>query len=248
MPAYELRMPAGIAGEVTRLGASHLEPAVVGDTAIPHGSPVKLSDAALIAIEAGDAASLLYGFLARSFPTQGDPTTYVDGSASPGAVVDVLRRGYMSVPLASGTAAKNGQVYVRVQTDGEKALGDIEADADPAVLSIEGAAGENTGNGTIGGLAVEDGAKVGDYEVVFTAATAFDVTDPDGLIMASGSTGTEFSAAGVTFTITAGGTAFEADDAFTVTVSATEAGNVAIPAEFMGAADADGNVEIAYNI
>lgn len=249
MPAYLERMPAGIPGDVTRKADSHLEPGVIGASAVNHGAPVKVSSGKLVAIGSGDAAAVLHGFLVRPYPTQSSVNDLGGGSAPADSVRDVLRRGYMSVLLASGSAAKDGQVYMRVTAAQGKAVGDIEATADPAVKSIAGAAGSgNTGNGTIGTLSVAAKAKVGAHAVVFTAATAFTVTDPDGLPMGSGATGTAFSAGGVTFTITAGTEVFVEGDTFTVTVAEAAAGNVAVPAQFMGPADADGNVEIAYNI
>jgi hypothetical protein len=77
--------------------------------------------------------------------------------------------------------------------------------------------GGNTGNGTCGTVAAQTGEQVGTYTVSFTAATAFNVTDPKGVLVGSGSTGTAF-ANQIGFTITAGGTAFVAGDSFTVVV------------------------------
>lgn len=241
MSAYTTRMPAGSPGDVTRLNGSILEPGFVGDVDVAHGAPVKLSGGKFIALEEGDTAADVYGVMSRSFPQQGGTGTLTPDVVPAGAVGDVLRTGYILVLLAVGTAVKGGAVYVRTAAAEGKALGDIEATLD---ISIAGEAGENTGNATIGGLAVADAAP-GDYSVVFTGATAFNVFDPDGRIVGSGATGSEFNAAGIAFTITAGGTPCVAGDEFTVTVSV---GNVAVPAKFMGEADANGGVEISYNI
>jgi len=257
MTAYLERMPSGIPGMVTRKADSVLEPGIVGANPLTYGAPVKISGGKLVALEAGDDASDLYGFLARPFPTQSADVSSGPGTAPAGAVRDALRSGYLSVKLATGTAAKDGTVYVRVAASAGKVVGAIEAAADPGTaettLAIEGAPDANTGNATIGTLSVEDGAKVGAYKAVCTAATVYSVYDPDGLLMrADGAFGSAFSAGGVAFTITAGATPCVAGDSFTITVtSSTEtapAGNVAVNAQFMGPADADGNVEIAYNI
>lgn len=258
MPAYLTRMPAGIPGDVSRKRDTTLEPVTIGATAIAHGAPVKIASGVAVPIASGDAASDVYGFLARPYPMQGTVDALGQATSPAGAAGDVMRRGYMTVKLALGTAAKDGQVYVRTTAASGKAVGDIEATADPATsetaLSIEGAPTEgNTGNATIGTLTVQEGAKVGAYTAECTAATVFSVYDPDGLLMrADGAFGTAFSAGGVAFTITAGATPCVAGDSFTVTVSAettsTPAGNVAVPAKFMGEADANGNVEIAYNL
>ncbi len=77
----------------------------------------------------------------------------------------------------------------------------------------------NTGNGTFGAITAQPGIQVGAYNVPFTAATKFDVFDPLGRFIGSGSTGTAF-ASQLGFTITAGGTAFVDGDGFTITVAA----------------------------
>lgn len=80
-------------------------------------------------------------------------------------------------------------------------------------------AGGNTGAGTISAVTVGDGAKVGVYKVVFTAATKFNVFDPDGFSISKGSTGVAFDD-DIGFTITASGDAFVADDGFDIVVGA----------------------------
>lgn len=80
--------------------------------------------------------------------------------------------------------------------------------------------GGNTGGGTIGAIAVNQGAKVGVYKVRMTAATAFQVMDPDGFVIGvNGATGAAF-ADDIGFTITTGGSAFVAGDGFDITVAA----------------------------
>ena len=79
--------------------------------------------------------------------------------------------------------------------------------------------GGNTGNGTISDVTVVAKCKVGVWRIVFTAATAFRVLDPDGYDRGAGATGAEFSN-GIEFTITAGDPAFVAGDGFDVTVAA----------------------------
>lgn len=76
-----------------------------------------------------------------------------------------------------------------------------------------------TGNPTISAVTVTSKAKPGVYRLEFTAATKFDVIDPDGFKIKSGSTGVAYSD-DIGFTITAGGTPAVAGDYFTVTVAA----------------------------
>lgn len=88
--------------------------------------------------------------------------------------------------------------------------------------------GGNAGNGTIGTVTALAGAQVGAYTLSFTSATAFNVYDPKGNLVGSGTVGTAF-ANQLGFTVTAGSTAFAAGDSFTVAVPpgsyAANAGN-----------------------
>ncbi|WP_175867867.1 head decoration protein [Burkholderia diffusa] len=93
--------------------------------------------------------------------------------------------------------------------------------ATPGNPSIASAAGTNTGNGTIGSLSVQGyAAKAGVYSVEFDDATHFIVSDPAGAEVGHGTTGVAFKAGGLSFMITAGGTAFVPGDSFTITVAA----------------------------
>lgn len=76
----------------------------------------------------------------------------------------------------------------------------------------------NTGNATMSAVTMSGGAKSGVYTVTFTAATKFDVHDPDGFKIKSGTTGAAYSD-DLGFTITAGGTPMAAGDGFTISVA-----------------------------
>lgn len=91
---------------------------------------------------------------------------------------------------------------------------------DTATTGTATATAGNTGNPTFGTIAVGAAGKVGAYVLKFTAATKFDVEDPDGVVIGSGTTGVAFSKAGVGFTLTAGGTPAVAGDEFTIAVAA----------------------------
>jgi hypothetical protein len=78
--------------------------------------------------------------------------------------------------------------------------------------------GSNTGNGTIGSITVAAGTKPSNYEIVFTDATNYTVAGPDGSQLAVGGTGTALDVGGLSFTISAGTTAFVAGDTFTIVV------------------------------
>lgn len=89
--------------------------------------------------------------------------------------------------------------------------------------------GGNTGNATISAVTLGGGAKVGVYTVRFTAATAFNVFDPDGFQLKPGATGAAY-ADDLGFTITVGGTPMVAGDGFDITVAAGSKKWVASPA------------------
>jgi hypothetical protein len=135
--AYLNRMPAGIPGEVTRQGSAVLETRLLGAASIAFGAPVKISGTTLAPVAAGDTPDLIYGFLARSYPTTG----IGDGPAAApaGSLQSVMRRGYMSVALkGSAPAALAGQVYVRVTAADGKAVGDIEAAGGAGLVAVPG--------------------------------------------------------------------------------------------------------------
>ncbi|RSU46340.1 hypothetical protein [Sphingomonas sp. S-NIH.Pt15_0812] len=81
--------------------------------------------------------------------------------------------------------------------------------------------GANNGTGGFGAIVVGATARAGVYIVEFNDATNFVVQDPTGLTIGHGKTGAAVTVGGLTFTVTAGGTAFAAADSFTVTVTGT---------------------------
>ena len=135
MVAYTTRVPAGFAGQITRDDSKTIVPEIIDASTPPtaFGSFVKLVSGKLQPIASGDAATVVHGVLVKSYPQQSSTNTLGAASTPPASgVIDVLRRGYIAVPLAQGTAAKKGQVYVRVTADTGKAVGDIETAADSA--------------------------------------------------------------------------------------------------------------------
>lgn len=80
------------------------------------------------------------------------------------------------------------------------------------------ALGANTGNGTFGPIVASSAARVGTYAVEFDDATHFVIADPSGQQVGHGTTGVAFNAGGLSFTITAGATAFAPGDSFAIGV------------------------------
>lgn len=138
-------------------------------------------------------------------------TSYGDNPQQPGIfaetyVPDQLIAGGLKlitqpIVLAAGTSLARGTVLGQ-QTN----------------YSVQTAAGTNTGNGTIGTVSAIAGAKIGTYKALATSATNWGVVDPEGTVLAAATTGTAYTAGGIKFTITAGGTAFVAGDSFTLAV------------------------------
>lgn len=75
------------------------------------------------------------------------------------------------------------------------------------------------GNSTISAITVGSAAKDGIYSITFTSATAFTVRDPAGSTVGTGTLGTAFNTGGLTFTLTAGTNAHEADDVANIEVT-----------------------------
>lgn len=239
------RMASGIPGDISRRAQSIVEQVVLDATKpfLGFGQPGKISAGKFVPLEANDPASVIYGFFVRPYPTQ---TSNAAGTGvSSGLVGDCLRLGFMTVKNNSGTPAMNGQVYIRVaNVSGPKPLGGVEAASEVAVTGA--AVGGNTGNGTIGTLSATASAVAGAYKLTMTTATTFTVADPNGAALKPGATGVAYTAGGVTFTVTAGGTPMVAGDAFTATVVP---GTVLLPsATFKDAGDASGNVEIEFKL
>lgn len=133
MVAFTYRMPSGIPGDVTRPSNSIIEP-ISADSAAPftaYGVFMKTVSGKAQPIASGDAATVINGVLVRPYPSNAAASAPL-GSATPptSGVLDRLVRGYITVKLSQGTAARDAAVYVRVTADTGKAVGDIETAAD----------------------------------------------------------------------------------------------------------------------
>ncbi len=123
-----------------------------------------------------------------------------------------VRKGVWGLTVSGATPANIGAT-IYASDDNTVALGNLSA-------ATAAKSGGNTGTGTFGTtLAAAALAKVGAYTLTLTSATAFSLVDPNGDELASGTVGTAYSDADLSFTLTAGTTAFVAGDAFILTVS-----------------------------
>lgn len=82
----------------------------------------------------------------------------------------------------------------------------------------------NTGNGTVGSVTVTSAAITGDYQLTITEAGTnggkFDLADPTGARVGTGTVGQPFTGGGLTFTLSDGSTDFAVGDGFTLAVLA----------------------------
>lgn len=140
MVAFTYRMNQGVPGELTRQSMSTVETQAT-NSATPFtafGVAGYMDPTGKFApITATTTAAQVYGFLVRPFPYQGQNASDPLGTAVPRTgtnLVDVMRRGYISVLLGFGTAIAGLPVYIRIAAGATgRAIGSIEAaPADPA--------------------------------------------------------------------------------------------------------------------
>ncbi len=138
-------------------------------------------------------------------------TTYGDNPFQPGQVSDTYTPDQLiagNLKLVTDTVILSGGAYRRGQVLGSKSAQSI----------ISTAGSTNTGNGTIGTLSTGAGRRLGSYLIKARNANAWAVTDPEGVALPDAATGVAYNQQGLQFTITAGGTAFVANDTFTLLV------------------------------
>ena len=126
--------------------------------------------------------------------------------------------------LSEANGARSRENIVIVKGAGQLAAGTLLAMITTANAMVPTAAGGNTGNGTIGSIAISSNAVSGTYLLTITDAAAdggaFEVTASNGTVVGSGEVGAAFEAAGLGFTLADGSTDFVEGDAFTLEVTA----------------------------
>ena len=136
MPSYLLQAPAGVAGDITRANETSVEPAMLvpvsGVYAQAFGIPLVYKTGGVSQWEATNVAADFAGVLVREVPS-------ISGSIAQGfdnnipneeQVQGMAVRGYVAVKCKQGTPARGGVVYVRVEADTGKEIGDFEAVSD----------------------------------------------------------------------------------------------------------------------
>lgn len=134
MVAFTTRMGAGFPGSITRSDSLTVEQEIIDSSNPPtaYGQAVKIVSGKMQALQSGDAGSVVAGFLVKPYPTSSSTTGL--GAATPPTtgVGDRLRRGFIAVNLAKGTAAKDGAVYVVTTAGGTVNIGDIVTSTSPS--------------------------------------------------------------------------------------------------------------------
>ena len=134
MPAYTTRMPAGIAGNISRSDSVTVEPVQINSAKPPlaYGVFGKFVSNRAEPLEAADAAAVVVGMFTRPYPFQSTDNNFGGGVPPTSGILDFLRRGYVSVILKSGTATKGAPVFVVTTAGGTSNLNDIVTSAAPA--------------------------------------------------------------------------------------------------------------------
>lgn len=136
--AIQFRMQSGFQGDVNRTHPASIEPCLIDANAPPtiygNGVLVDATTQGVRPLTVGDQAlTAIYGVLVRPYPLQASSTTNNGATViGPGAVpsagiVDVLRSGYIMVPVV-GTPVKGGAVYIwTAASSGSHVQGGFEA-------------------------------------------------------------------------------------------------------------------------
>ena len=136
MASYLYTAPAGVAGDITRVDETNVEPAMLiaqsGTYAQAFGIPMKYATGGISQFVGAEAATAFAGVLVREVPSiSGNALQGLDNTVpNPDQVNAMAVRGYVAVKCTQGTPARGGTVYVRVVAATGKAIGDFEATAD----------------------------------------------------------------------------------------------------------------------
>lgn len=152
MTSYLYRMPAGIAGAISRPHDLTTEPVILSPSKqfAEYGLPGKFDGDAFVPLTSADTAASIVGFLVRPYPTTSaaDFARQVNtGGVQQG---DALKRGYMTVNIAGDATAivKNSQVYCALA--GGAITATAPAEGDKTIVAIPNAvftgAGDADGN------------------------------------------------------------------------------------------------------
>lgn len=114
------RMPAGIAGAISRPQDLTVEPQTLDSAKAfaAYGLAGKFSAGKFVPIEAADTASVVVGIYVRPYPTASQPDKVRQIGTGFNFAGDCMKRGYVIVNLGvdASSVALGGAVYMRVAT------------------------------------------------------------------------------------------------------------------------------------
>lgn len=138
------RIPAGIPGALSKgAGQATIETGIFAAANYPEafGVFVKYSSGKVAKLVGAESTTDVVGVLVRPYPTQYTSSEAL-GAATPDItkLANIMKRGYIMVKLAFGTASKGAQVYACVSADGGNAIGDIGDSSDSGhCIAVPGA-------------------------------------------------------------------------------------------------------------
>lgn len=143
------------------------------------------------------------------------PTNVYDNAAQPAAISntylpDQLIAGGRQFPTETVTVTGNAALK-RGTVLGQKSSGDVAA----AV-----AGGSNAGDGSISSISKGTNYKPGQYKILFTGATAYQVIDPLGEVVGSSASAGAFTSQDINFTFATHTNPMAAGDYFTIAIAA----------------------------
>ena len=245
MVAFQYRMGAGFAGDVNRTHPASIEPGLLDATNPPagYGVAIQVNTAAnsiRAALPADYAATNFYGVTVRPYPFQQSTSALANagvgfGSAGifAGQPVDILRSGYILVPVV-GTPTKGGAVWVwYAQAIGSHIQGGFEAAAFTPITAA--ASGGTNGTNTITFAATPAGVVAG--------MTVSDTTGGHTAYITAGTYVTAVSATTVTLSANIVTTVTSDTISFTGNTQVTWGETI-----FNSPADANGIAELQFNV
>lgn len=203
----------------------------------------------LVAISAA-AGALAAGTLLGKQTKAGNGAVVTGAIAGTTLTVSAVTSGTLAVgQTISGSGVTAGTKITALGTGtggvGTYTVSETQTAASTTITAAGAAAAAFAGNaantGTIASVAIGAAAKVGAYKVVIiepaTNAGKFQVEDPDGVIVGTGTVAVEFVGGGLTFTVTDGSQDFVAGEGFTITVAAGDGKYVAFDPDATNGAD-----------
>lgn len=114
------RMPAGIAGAISRPQDLTVEPQTLDSAKAfaAYGLAGKLSAGKFVPIEAADTAAVVVGIYVRPYPTASQPDKVRQIGTGFNFAADCMKRGYVTVNIGvdASSVALGGTVFMRVAT------------------------------------------------------------------------------------------------------------------------------------